>query len=147
MMSPVLPERIAQARELQGLTKTEVASRLGVSPAAVAQWESGGKSPTSENLALLAREMGFSIAAFQHPQPADLLRRGPLSFRARGDAKTKRANIQAEQLSTLVAESYLWLTERVSLPEPNLPDVGVGTSPEEGSYILSTRLEPRRSSD
>jgi len=123
-MTNVLPERIAQARELQGLTKTELAGQLGVSPAAVAQWESGAKSPTAENLALLAGQLGFPIAAFQRPQPPDLLRQGPLSFRAKADGATKRENLKAVQLSKLVAEIFLWLTERVSLPDPNVPDVG-----------------------
>jgi Zn-dependent peptidase ImmA (M78 family)/DNA-binding XRE family transcriptional regulator len=123
-MSAVLPERIAQAREFKGITKTDLAQALGVSPAAVAQWESGAKSPTSENLAALARYVGFSIAAFQRPFPADVLRLGPLSFRATINAATKRANLQSEQLAKLVAESYGWLAERVALPIPNLPEGG-----------------------
>ncbi|KAB2914619.1 MAG: ImmA/IrrE family metallo-endopeptidase [Dechloromonas sp.] len=133
-MSAVLPERIAQARELQGLTKTEIASALGVSPAAVAQWESGVKSPTAENLALLAREVGFPIAAFQRAQPVGFSQPGPLSFRARSNGTTRRANVRAEQLAKLVAEAYVWLSERVALPLPNLPDVGApGISPEEAA--------------
>ncbi len=133
-MSAVLPERIAQARELQGRTKTEIATALGVSPAAVAQWESGVKSPTAENLALLAREVGFPIAAFQRPQPVGFSQPGPLSFRARSNATTRRANVRAEQLAKLVAESYVWLSERVALPLPNLPDVGApGVTPEEAA--------------
>lgn len=133
-MSAVLPERIAQARELQGLTKTEIASALGVSPAAVAQWESGVKSPTAENLALLAREVGFPIAAFQRAQPVGFSQPGPLSFRARSNGTTRRANVRAEQLAKLVAEAYVWLSERVALPAPNLPDVGApGISPEEAA--------------
>lgn len=132
-MSAVLPERIAQARELQGLTKTGIASALGVSPAAVAQWESGVKTPTAENLALLAREVGFPIAAFQRPQPVGFSQPGPLSFRARSNATTRRVNTRAEQLAKLVAESFVWLSERVSLPVPNLPEVGALTATPEGA--------------
>jgi Zn-dependent peptidase ImmA (M78 family)/DNA-binding XRE family transcriptional regulator len=133
-MNEVLPERIAQARELQGLTKTEIASALGVSPAAVAQWESGLKTPTAENLAALARLLKFSIAAFQRLPPAGLSQPGPLSFRGRSDAKTRRANMRAEQLAKLVAEAYVWLGERVAMPTPNLPDVDPTLlSPEEAA--------------
>lgn len=135
-MSAVLPERIAQAREFQGLTKTDVALALGVSPAAVAQWESGVKTPTAENLALLARKVGFPIAAFQRPQPNGFSQPGPLSFRARSNATTRRANMRAEQLAKLVAEAYVWLSERVALPVLNLPDVDVtSVSPEEAAKI------------
>lgn len=129
-MSAVLPERIAQARELQGLTKTEIASALGVSPAAVAQWESGVKTPTAENLAALARHLGFPIAAFQRVQPVGFSQPGPLSFRARSNATTRRANARAEQLAKLVAEAYIWLSERVSLPVPDLPEISSDSAEE-----------------
>lgn len=122
-MSAVLPERIAQARELQGLTKTDIASALGVSPAAVAQWESGVKTPTAENLAALARIVRFPIAAFQRAQPVGFSQPGPVSFRGCSDAKTRRANMRAEQLAKLVAEAYVWLGERVAMPQPNLPEM------------------------
>ncbi len=133
-MSSVLPERISQARELQGLTKTDIASALGVSPAAVAQWESGVKSPTSENLALLARAVGFPISAFNRAAPLGISQPRQLSFRARSSATTRRVNARAEQLAKLVAEAYVWLSEKVSLPAPNLPDVGApNVSPEEAA--------------
>lgn len=133
-MSAVLPERIAQARELQGLTKTEIASALGVSPAAVAQWESGLKTPTAENLAALARIVRFPIAAFQRPQPVGFSQPGPVSFRGRSDAKTRRANMRAEQLAKLVAEAYVWLGERVSMPRPKLPEIEAeSVTPEEAA--------------
>lgn len=133
-MSAVLPERIAQARELQGLTKTEIASALGVSPAAVAQWESGVKTPTAENLAALARTVRFPIAAFQRPQPVGFSQPGPVSFRGRSDAKTRRSNMRAEQLAKLVAEAYVWLGERVAMPQPNLPEISsASVTPEEAA--------------
>lgn len=133
-MSSILPERISQARELKGLTKTDIAAALDVSPAAVAQWESGVKSPTSENLALLARAVGFPIAAFHRAAPIGISQPRQLSFRARSNATTRRVNVRAEQLAKLVAESYVWLSERVALPTPNIPDVGApGVSPEEAA--------------
>lgn len=133
-MSSVLPERIVQARELRGLTKTEVATALNVSPAAVAQWESGVKTPTAENLALFARKVGFSISAFQRPQPIGFSLPGPLSFRARSNAATRRVNTRAEQLAKLVAEAFAWLSERVSLPALDLPDVHAPmATPEEAA--------------
>ena len=122
-MNAVLPGRISQARELKGFTKTDVATALEVSPAAVAQWESGVKSPTAVNLAALARMVGFPIAAFHRETPADFSPPGPLSFRARSNAATRRVNMRAEQLAKLVAESYIWLRARVSLPALHLPEI------------------------
>lgn len=122
-MSVVQPERITQARLLKGLTKKEVAVRLGVSPAAVAQWESGVKSPTSENLAGLAKELGFPISAFQQPMPAGIQASCPLSFRAPSKSTTKRLNQQSEEFAKSVAELYAWMREKVSLPEADLIDI------------------------
>lgn len=133
-MSAVLPERITQARELQGFSKTDVATALGVSPAAVAQWESGLKTPTAENLAALARLVGFPISAFQLRFQPGFSQPGPISFRARSNATTRRANIRAEQLAKLVAEAYVWLTGKVSIPVPNLPELAsVAVSAEEAA--------------
>jgi transcriptional regulator with XRE-family HTH domain len=51
-----LSERIRHARVRAGLTKTELARRVGVSPSAVVQWElSGGTAPNASNLARIAQ--------------------------------------------------------------------------------------------
>ena len=125
-MSQAYPERITQARELAGYSKSEVAEFLGVSPAAVAQWESGVKHPTAANVASLARCLGVPMPLFMRPKPAELLRRGPLTFRAWSSAKTRQLNRRAARLAELVAESYLWLEERVSFPAASLPDAAAG---------------------
>lgn len=50
-------DRIRQARRAASFTQAELARRLGVSPSAVAQWESAsGTSPTVANLARIADE-------------------------------------------------------------------------------------------
>jgi Zn-dependent peptidase ImmA (M78 family) len=44
--------------------------------------------------------------------------------------------MRAEQLAKLVAEAYVWLSERVALPVLNIPDVDVtSVSPEEAAKI------------
>ncbi|MBC7366217.1 MAG: ImmA/IrrE family metallo-endopeptidase [Undibacterium sp.] len=124
-MNQIYPERITQARELLGLTKTELACELDVSPAAVAQWENGTKNPTTVNLAQLSLRLGFPISTFFRAPPTWLARKGPISFRASKSAETRRTNLQAEQLVSLVAEAYAWLSKKVRLPASNLPDMGV----------------------
>lgn len=138
-MSAVLPGRIAQARELKGFTKTDIATALDVSPAAVAQWESGVKTPTAANLAALARVVGFPIAAFHRDVPTDFSPPGPLSFRARSNATTRRVNMRAEQLAKLVAESYIWLRARVSLPPLRLPEIDPSATDPESAAQLCRR--------
>ncbi|WP_414653332.1 helix-turn-helix domain-containing protein [Geminicoccus sp.] len=47
-------ERIRLARTRQKLSQRDVAKRLGVSPSAVAQWESGNTKPSHDNLTKMA---------------------------------------------------------------------------------------------
>ncbi len=48
-------------REAAGLTATELARKVGVTPAAVSRWESGLDVPSAARLPKLAETMGCSI--------------------------------------------------------------------------------------
>jgi transcriptional regulator with XRE-family HTH domain len=50
-----MADRIRQARNKANLTQRGLASRLKVAPSAVAQWETGGTTPTVGNRAELSR--------------------------------------------------------------------------------------------
>jgi Zn-dependent peptidase ImmA (M78 family)/DNA-binding XRE family transcriptional regulator len=122
-MNTPLPERITQARELAGLTKTELAGQLEVSVAAVSQWENGLKNPTDENLISLSNVLRVPATFLLTPMPEELSRRGPITFRARAASKTVFLRKQAQRLSELVAEAFLWLEKWVSFPTPAIPEV------------------------
>ena len=124
------PERITQARELSGLTKSELAESLEVSVAAVAQWESGAKHPMPEHLAAMSRRLDVPMTLFFKPKPAGLERKGPLSFRSWKSASTRKANRKAERLAEMTAEIYAWLGEKIELPPSVLPDI-----PDQGSRV------------
>ena len=49
------------ARKAAGLTMRQAADRLGISAAAVAQWESGATSPRAKYLLALAALYGVSV--------------------------------------------------------------------------------------
>jgi|SRR6478736_225131 len=50
-----LSNRIRQARRLSGITRSELARRVGVKPSAAVQWEQdGGTAPTVRNLIKIA---------------------------------------------------------------------------------------------
>lgn len=118
----IAPGRVSQARELLGWSKSELAGHLDVSPAAVAQWESGVKQPSPDNLAELAVCLGVRVPFLLRPV-AQVSSRGPISFRSWKAAATRKANRRAQRFSELVAELYEWLQERVELPKPNLPEL------------------------
>jgi Zn-dependent peptidase ImmA (M78 family)/DNA-binding XRE family transcriptional regulator len=131
-MNTVLPERITQARELAGLTKTDLAERLEKTVAAVSQWESGSKNPTSENLLSISKVLDVPISLFLLPIPTELSRRGPITFRARSAAKTAILRRQAQRLAEVVSELYIWLEKWIAFPSPNLPEIS-GNDPEEAA--------------
>lgn len=51
----------AKAREAAGLTLTEAATRLGITPAAVYQWENGMTLPDAKRLAAIAELYGTTV--------------------------------------------------------------------------------------
>lgn len=67
-----LNDRIRRWRESrEGLTKAELARAVGVSSAAVAQWESGGTEPTHDNVEAIAAAIGISLSVFWGEPPAE----------------------------------------------------------------------------
>lgn len=52
--------RIRKAREQKGLTREQLAERIGVSPSAIGKWETGDRTPSSDTLARLSEELGVS---------------------------------------------------------------------------------------
>lgn len=53
-------DRLASAMERRGITRSELARRLDVSPAAVSSWTTGPKRPDIRKLAQIAAELGVS---------------------------------------------------------------------------------------
>jgi transcriptional regulator with XRE-family HTH domain len=62
-----LCERIARWREHKGLSQQQLASKIGVTVAAVYQWEGTGESktvPRLENLTALVEALGLTMERF-----------------------------------------------------------------------------------
>lgn len=57
----ILGARIARAREGKGLTKTDVARKLGVRNATVGDWEAGRYTPRGDSLRALAEVLGMTV--------------------------------------------------------------------------------------
>lgn len=55
--SVAIGRRIAEARNLRGISQSGLALGIGVSRGAVGQWESGETAPTTENLSAAAKEL------------------------------------------------------------------------------------------
>ena len=60
-------ERLRVARELVGLSQNQLAHQVGLSPAAISQFESGATRPSGESLTLLAEAARVPVEFFSRP--------------------------------------------------------------------------------
>lgn len=56
-----MPLRVKEFREKKELTQNELAKQVGVTQSAVAKWETGGFTPSTTTLCLLADVLGCTI--------------------------------------------------------------------------------------
>ena len=77
--------RFKECREASGLTQKYVAFTLGITSPSVSNWESGKTTPTTENVAALAKLYGVSVDYLlgrdeaqpqPAPSPADQIKQG-----------------------------------------------------------------------
>jgi Zn-dependent peptidase ImmA (M78 family)/transcriptional regulator with XRE-family HTH domain len=125
-------QRLAQARQFRGLLKGDLATEVGVTPAAIGQFESGAARPSAVTLSKLALALGVPVAFFAKGRPVFALREEDAHFRSlRSTSKRDRsqARAQVERLAEVVAA----LEQRVNLPAVDLPQIPIGTSPEDAA--------------
>ena len=59
--------RLRVARELVGLSQSQLATQVGLSPAAISQFESGAARPSPETVATLSEALNVPVGFFAHP--------------------------------------------------------------------------------
>jgi len=60
MDTKLIGKRIKERRQKMNLTQKDLAEKVQVTPSAINQYEKGEKTPSTENLLNLARELGVS---------------------------------------------------------------------------------------
>lgn len=137
------PFRLKLARELEGLRKTELAKRIGITPAALSQYESGVIKPSAGTLAKLAIALRQDIVFFTGPgraaTPSDYGDAFFRSLRSTRQVQRDRANARAYLTSEVVNE----LRHRVRLPKLNIPD-SLHVSDSDTQEIIEQRAEALR---
>jgi Zn-dependent peptidase ImmA (M78 family)/DNA-binding XRE family transcriptional regulator len=112
-------ERIRQARELRGLTQTELARRLGVSQPAIAYAEAGRSQPSAELLEGIALQTGFPLSFFRQPAAPDFPA-GSLLFRRRASMTSQQAT-KVRRYAQTALELVAHMDRRLQGPELRLP--------------------------
>ncbi|MFG2058521.1 ImmA/IrrE family metallo-endopeptidase [Micromonospora sp. NPDC048930] len=117
--------RLTQARHLAGKTKKDVAAAVGVTAAAVGQYESGVTKPRPDLIPRLAEELRVPITFFVSGRPHARLDASGAHFRSLRSARAwqrDRAIAHVKQ----VWELTLALEKRVQLPPVDLPGFAGG---------------------
>jgi Zn-dependent peptidase ImmA (M78 family)/transcriptional regulator with XRE-family HTH domain len=132
---PLDPNRLAQARRLRGYLKSDLAAAVGVTPAAISQFESGSTNPSAPTLNRLALALRIPPAFLVPGRPVIAIPEDETSFRSlRSTTKVQRsqARAQVELLAELVAICEEYLT----LPTWDVTLARRGLDPEEAAAEL-----------
>ncbi len=119
------PDRLRQARQLALKTKQDVAAAIGVSPAAVGQYESGVFAPRAELIESLARFLRVPISYFAAGRPQARLESGSVFFRSLRATAAKQRN-KAVAYTEQVWELANMLETHVRFPPVSIPGFAGG---------------------
>lgn len=129
------PARLTQARVRQGTSKTALAGEVGVSAAAIGQYEAGVNSPRADVLDRLAVALKVRPGFFSVGRPLARIDTVNAHFRSLRSARLSDRQ-RALSTATLVWELTFALERHVKLPEVDLPKLESGTSPADAASAL-----------
>lgn len=129
-------ERVKQARELIGLTQSDLARKIGVTQPMVAHIEGGFKQPSEEVLYEIARVTGLPPAFFLKGAVPDLPA-GWVLYRARAGASRKKLQ-RTHRQAQVILELALELSKRVKTIPVRITTSE--TSPEEAAKSMRRTL-------
>src|SRR5947209_3897690 len=112
-------DRVKQARELFGLTQTDLAERVGVSQPAISDIEVGRIQGSAETVGKIASATGFPMGFFELEGPTNFPL-GSLLFRSRA-VLTSQQMSKAHRHSQLVFELVERMAERANIPGIRVP--------------------------
>jgi Zn-dependent peptidase ImmA (M78 family)/DNA-binding XRE family transcriptional regulator len=137
------PFRLKVAREAMGLRKTELAQRVGITPAALTQYESNVSKPSAPTLLKLAMALGQSVEFFaSDSQEAQVVEHGEAFFRSlRSTRQIQRSKAQARAF--LMSEIVNVLRRKVKMPSLNLPE-NLHASESDDREVIEERAEALR---
>lgn len=129
------PARLTQARVRAGVSKSDLAAVVGVSAAAIGQYEAGVNSPRPEVLDRLARRLKVRPGFFSVGRPLARIETVNAHFRSLRSARVSDRQ-KALSTSTLVWELTFALERYIRLPDADLPKIQSGTPPGDAAALL-----------
>jgi len=136
-------DRIRQAREISGLTQTELSEKVGVSQSAIAQLESGSNQllfePSEATVDAIAFHTRFPKAFF-YQDSAPEFPLGSLLYRHRSSLLKREDKYRFHQLGRLAYElADKMAAKGVRTPDVDIPKV-IGEPPSVAAHITRAKL-------
>jgi Zn-dependent peptidase ImmA (M78 family)/DNA-binding XRE family transcriptional regulator len=130
-------DRIRQARELSGMTQSELASKSGLRQSSIAQIESGAYAPSDATLQGIAIHMGFDVGFLRQDKPPAEFPIGSFLYRSQAGVSS-RDKSRAHRTAQLMFEI-------AQVMRPRLKDVPVllprtSEPPERAAQIARASL-------
>lgn len=114
------PQRLTQAREARGLTKTALAAMVDRSSPTLSRWEKGDALPEADSLERLAKALNLPESWFMEKAPD--YGSAPYFFRSNAVA-TKEARCVARVRMQWLQDASLRLQEYIDWPQVNVPTI------------------------
>jgi Zn-dependent peptidase ImmA (M78 family)/transcriptional regulator with XRE-family HTH domain len=118
-----------------GVSKTDLATSVGVSAAAIGQYEAGVNAPRPEVIDRLAKSLKVRPGFFSVGRPLARIDTVNAHFRSLRSARVSDRQ-KALSTATLVWELTFALERYIRLPVADLPNLQPGTSPAEAASLL-----------
>jgi Zn-dependent peptidase ImmA (M78 family)/DNA-binding XRE family transcriptional regulator len=132
------PARLTQARVRLGVSKSELAAKVGVSAAAIGQYEADVSSPRAEVLERLADVLQVRPGFFSVGRPLARIDTVNAHFRSLRSARVSDRQ-KALATATLVWELTFALERYIKLPDPDFPVAPPEATPGEAAAMLRAR--------
>ncbi len=138
-----VPEQLTLARELRGLTRQEVAAKIGKTPSAISQFESGRARPDGQTIGRLSLALSVPASFLGRPPSAIAF---PLIPLENGHFRSLRSVTQRDRRKLLARGSLhcgvlAFLEQKVDLPceRITLLHTGLGSPGDIEAVALETR--------
>jgi Zn-dependent peptidase ImmA (M78 family)/transcriptional regulator with XRE-family HTH domain len=132
------PTRLTQARRICKISKTELHQMVGVSVAAIGQYERGEVKPRAETVAALAEALRVPPGFFAHGRPRVQVEIAEASFR-----RLRSTTVTQQQQATAYVEQAwelgCYLEESVEFPALDLPSWALPDSGETPDPITAAK--------
>lgn len=139
-MATILGDTIRAARTAKGLTQAQVGKALGVTRAAVYNWESGGNIPATEHLLAICDLLGLSLStASGGLTKVTPLSQSPLIPNEAPIASSAPPMVTAPSATARLAEAEF---TRQNMPD-DVPVYGVAVGGNDGFFFMNGEIVDR----